>query len=170
MIVRKLDIEDLPTRVKWMNNPRIYSSMHYEIPILLEKTQEWFYNNQYKDNRLDVVICDSSDNNSIVAFAGFVGVDTVIGKAETYLFVDPDRIGEGLGSKAKSLMIDYAFNVLQLNKLYVITNEDNYSSIRIQEKFGYKLEGRFREEYKSVDGSLKDRLYYGLLKKDWVDE
>ena len=64
-------------------------------------------------------------------------------------------------------MCDYAFNELELNKLYVITNEDNFASIRLQEKFGYQLEGRFRAEYITKDGKFKDRLYYGLLKEDW---
>lgn len=168
MTIRKLEINDLPLRVKWMNNPRIYSSMHYEIPIELHKTLDWYKQNQVKENRLDIVICDT--DNSIIAFGGYVSIDNTIYKAETYLFVDPERIGQGLGSKAKHLMIEYAFNKLNFNKLYVITNEDNFASIRIQEKFGYKLEGRFREEYLTSNGILKDRLYFGLLKNDWKNK
>lgn len=168
MIIRKLTKEDLHTRVEWMNNPKIYSSMHFDIPILMDKTIEWFDRNQSRNDRVDLTICDSEDNESkIIAFAGIVSIDKTIGKAETYLFVNPDCLGKGYGSKAKALMIDYAFHDLSLNKLYVITNEDNYASNRIQVKFGYKLEGRFRQEYITNDGLLKDRLYWGLLKSDW---
>ena len=104
---------------------------------------------------------------AILAFGGIVSINDEIRKAETYLFVDPNTQHKGIGSKAKSLMCDYAFNELELNKLYVITNEDNFASIRLQEKFGYQLEGRFRAEYITKDGKYKDRLYYGLLKEDW---
>ena len=50
---------------------------------------------------------------------------------------------------------------------HISTNEDNYASIRVNEKCGFKLEGRMREEYLTKDGLLKDRLYFGLLKDEW---
>ena len=71
MIIRKIQKDDLVTRVEWMNNPRIYSSMHYDIPVLLENTISWWENNQTKNNRTDVVIIENED---IVAMAGGVGV------------------------------------------------------------------------------------------------
>ena len=167
MIIRKLYEDDLSIRVKWMNDPRIYSSMHYQIPITLENTLEWYKGNIDRNDRTDLVLCTSENPSQILAFAGIVSIDNEVKKAETYLFVNPELLGKCIGTMAKSKLIEYAFNTLNLHKLYVITNEDNYASIRIQEKFGYKLEGRLRQEYKSNEGILKDRLYYGLLKSDW---
>lgn len=165
--IRSLKIEDLPTRVEWMNDSRIYASMHFNIPVLLDKTIQWYNNNLNNDCRIDLVFYDLENPKSILGFAGIVSIDHTVNKAETYLFVNPNLIGKGIGSKAKRLLINYAFKQLGLNKLYVITNEDNYASICIQEKFGYKLEGRLRQEYKTYSGELKDRLYFGLLKSDW---
>jgi len=168
MIIRRLKESDLATRVEWMNNPKIYSNMHFEVPVKLDKTIDWFNRNLTRDDRLDLAVCESAEARAtILAFGGFVSIDKSISKAETYLFVNPDLIGQGIGSKAKALMIDYAFETIGLNKLYVITNEDNLPSIRVQEKFGYQLEGRFRQEYITNNGELKDRLYFGLLKSDW---
>lgn len=167
MIIRRINVNDLPKRVEWMNNPKIYSSMHYEVPVFLEKTIQWYNKNLMQNNRIDLVVCKSDSPNTIYAFAGFVSIDRAVNKSETYLFVDPNLIGTGIGTRAKALMIEYGFTQLGLNKLYVITNEDNYASIKIQEKFGYRLEGRFREEYRTPEGILQDRLYYGLLKRDW---
>lgn len=45
MIVRRLTKDDLQLRVNWMNNSKIYSSMHYETPILIDNTIRWFENN-----------------------------------------------------------------------------------------------------------------------------
>ena len=38
MVVRRLQEKDLSIRVEWMNNPKVYGSMHYDVPILLENT------------------------------------------------------------------------------------------------------------------------------------
>ena len=166
MEIRRLRKEDLETRVAWMNNPAIYESMHFDVPVMLDKTLEWFKGNLGSKKRADLVV---EDNDEIVAFGGITGIDEKILKAETYLFVSPFKHHCGIGTKAKRLMIDYAFNEMGLNKLFVVTNENNEASIALQRKYGYQLEGRFREEYILADGTKMDRLYFGLLKKDWEE-
>lgn len=166
MEMRILRKEDLETRVMWMNNPAICESMHFDVPVMIDKTLEWFRRNLSSKKRVDLVV---EDNDVIVAFCGITGIDEKILKAETYLFVSPYLHHCGIGTKVKRLMIDYAFNEMGLNKLFVVTNENNAASIALQRKFGYQLEGRFREEYVLADGTKMDRLYFGLLKKDWEE-
>ena len=166
MVIRRLNKEDLETRVLWMNDSRIYSSMHYEIPIRMDRTIHWYESNLLKSDRFDVTILN---DDNIVAFGGFTSINREIGKAETYLFSDPAQHRCGIGTSAKKMMIRFGFEQLGLNKLYFITNEDNHASIRVNEKCGFKLEGRLRQEY-IKDGVRKDRLYYGLLKEEWVEQ
>lgn len=147
-----------------MNKPTIYMSMHFDVPVTMEKTFDWFRGNLGSKKRADLVV---EDNSEIVAFCGITGIDAKILKAETYLFVSPYLHHCGIGTKAKRLMIDYAFNKLGLNKLFVVINENNDASIALQRKFGYQLEGRFREEYVLTNGMKMARLYFGLLKEDW---
>ena len=167
MIIRKLEKDDLVTRVEWMNNPLIYSSMHFEVPILMEKTLQWYESNLSNDKRYDLTVLEDGE---IVAFGGFTSINREIGKAETYLFASPFHLHKGIGTRAKKLICDFGFKELGLNKIYFITNEDNYASIRVNEKCGFKLEGRLRKEYLTKDGEFKDRLYYGLLKDEWTSE
>ena len=58
MVIRRLDKEDLETRVAWMNNPAIYESMHFEVPVLIDKTIEWFERNQLRGDRVDFAFTD----------------------------------------------------------------------------------------------------------------
>ncbi len=166
MIIRRLEKSDLEKRVLWMNNPLIYASMHFEVPILMDKTLDWFESNLQNDKRFDVTILE---NGEVVAFGGFTSIDRKIGKAETYLFADPTCLHKGIGTRAKKQMCDFGFNELGLNKLFFITNEDNYASIRVNEKLGFQLEGRFRQEYVLENGERKNRLYYGLLREEWEE-
>lgn len=164
MKIRRLEERDLDTRVEWMNSPAIYESMHYEVPITIEKTIVWFRGNIGSKKRADLVL---EDDGEIVAFCGITGIDPKSLKGEIYTFVNPFKKHKGIGTQAKSMMADYAFNVLKLNKLFSITNEDNIPSIKINEKLGFVNEGRLRKEYLTSEGVLMDRLYFGLLKEDW---
>lgn len=164
MLLRKIQLSDLEMRVLWMNDPRIYVSMHYDTPILLENTIMWFDRNANDDTRCDLTILDKGE---IVAFGGITSIDKKVGKAESYIFVNPNCLQRGIGGQSLKLICKYGFDVLGLNKLYIFTNEDNVKSIKAHEKCGFVLEGRLRQEYLTADGRRLDRLYFGLLKEDW---
>ena len=138
--------------------------MHFEVPILMDRTLQWYESNLDNDKRYDVTLLE---DGLIVAFGGFTSINREIGKAETYLFTNPEMLHKGIGTRAKKLICSYGFTELGLNKLYFITNEDNYASIRVNEKCGFKLEGRLRQEYVKKDGTKLDRLYFGLLREEW---
>lgn len=162
MRIRKLQKEDLQTRVAWMNNPKVYSSMHFDIPVLMENTVRWFENNQGNDSRVDMAFVNEEGN--VVAFGGITGINLALNKGELYVFVSPTAQAKGLGTEATRLLCEYAFAVLGLNKIYLETNDDNYAAQRVYEKVGFVLEGKKRQEYVRNDGTLGARYYYGLLK------
>ena len=75
MIIRRLEKGDLETRVEWMNNPLIYSSMHFEVPILMDRTLQWYESNLTNDKRFDVTVLEDGE---IVAFGGFTSINREI--------------------------------------------------------------------------------------------
>ena len=156
---------DLPTRVEWMNDPRIYTNMGFTPPITLENTIAWFEKNQRLDNRIDVTYLD--DNGNIVGFGGISLIDKVLQCGETYTFISPDFHHKGLGTHANQLLIDYGFNHLKLNKIVSHVDEPNIASRKVREKLGFKLEGIIRQS-KMLNGKLIDRYHYGLLRSEYV--
>lgn len=58
MEIRRLRKEDLETRVAWMNNPAIYESMHFDVPVMMDKTIAWFERNQLREDRVDFAFSD----------------------------------------------------------------------------------------------------------------
>lgn len=161
MIIRKIRLDDLSTRVEWMNNSAIFMTMHYETPVYFDKTLLWFERNKNNQDRCDMVF---EDNNKIVAFGGLTNINKDVKKAELYIFVNPDLHKGGVGTIATRLLCKYGFDQLHLNKIYLETNEDNFAARRVYEKCGFILEGILREEYRKNNGQLLSRIYYGLLK------
>lgn len=166
MIVRRLTKEDLQLRVNWMNNPKVYSSMHFETPVLMDNTIRWFENIIGNHKRADLAF---EENGEVVAFGGLTNIDSEIKKAELYIFVNPGNQKGGIGTRATKALCHYGFNELELNKIYLETNEDNIAAQRVYEKCGFVLEGKLRNEYISKDGHIMCRMYYGLLKGEIND-
>ena len=165
MTIRQLKKEDLALRVRWMNHPGVYSSMHFDVPVLMPKTIEWYNRVKEDSSRSDVVF---ENDGRIVAFGGLTSMTSPVSKmAELYVFVDPDLHHKGDGTMATRLLCEWGFRNLELRKIYLYTNEDNFSAIRVYEKCGFTLEGRHRQEYVDSNGLFKDRLYFGLLKSEW---
>jgi len=142
-----------------MNDPVIYSSMYLELPISLENTVRWYQKNLNSLSRVDLVFEEEGEN---VAMGGLVGIDRGVRKAELYVFVKPSMHVQGIGTRVTRLICKYAFDMLNLNKVCLYTDETNVRAQKVYEKVGFKLEGRFREETYVKDG-YKNRLYYGLL-------
>lgn len=165
MQLRRINENDLEQRVKWMNNPKVYKSMHFAIPVLLDKTILWYKNNLKRKDRVDLIF--HNDEGETVAFGGITSIDTALCKGELYVFVNPDIQKKGIGTVATRLLCDYGFQILKLNKIYLEINEDNVVAQRVYEKCGFRLEGRLNQGYLTADGELKNLLYYGLLKDDW---
>ena len=140
MKIRRLQKDDLQTRVEWMNNPKVYGSMHFDIPVVMENTVRWFENNQGNDRRADVAF--TNEEGELVAFGGITGINTELKMGELYVFVCPTTQEKGLGTEATRLLCEYGFAELGLNKIYLETNDDNFAAQKVYEKIGFMLEGR----------------------------
>ena len=165
--LRRLRENDLPVRVAWMNDPMVYKTMHFNLPVTLENTKKWFQENQGSDARVDLAFEDA--NGQIVAMGGLTNIDPSVLKAELYVFVGPQFQGLGYGIRATRLMCEYGFQELILHKIYLYTNHSNIRARRIYEKVGFRLEGIMRHESVSA-GVYEDRLYFGLFPYELGDE
>lgn len=152
-------------RVAWMNNPKVHSSMHFDLPVLLDNTIAWYNRNLTRTDRADMVFTDNDGN--LVAMGGLTGITADTRKAELYIFVSPEIQSRGIGTEATRLLCRYGFEALGLNKIFLHTNQTNLAAQRVYERCGFTLEGRLRQEAATADGELQDRLYYGLLKNEF---
>lgn len=87
-------------------------------------------------------------------------------KAEISLFLRKDMQGKGFGSKAMNAIIEFGFNRMNLYRLEGEVIDGNTASIKMLQNNGFTEEGRLRDA-KFVNGTYKDLLRYGLLRKEW---
>ncbi len=79
---------------------------------------------------------------------------------------EPDYWGGGYGTDALLLIVDYAFDWLDLRKVWLMTMSSNVRVARQMEKVGFRLEARQREAL-YADHTWVDALVYSLQRFDW---
>jgi RimJ/RimL family protein N-acetyltransferase len=101
---------------------------------------------------------------------GYVELDGIIwsnGNAWLGLgFGDRDNWGKGYGTEAMQLVLNFAFNELNLHRVQLSVFSYNERAIALYEKLGFVREGVYREHLRR-DGQYYDMILYGLLRREW---
>jgi len=105
--------------------------------------------------------------NNLTGYLVVKNIDRKINKCELAYFIDKDCEGRGIITKAVTNILDFCFDTLLLNKVYICTSTTNTASQKVALKNGFVQEGILKEEFKNGDGVLEDIVYFGLLKSDY---
>ncbi len=76
--------------------------------------------------------------------------------------------GSGLNMNMKFLMLQYAFESLNFEKVEFRIDERNIRSRKSVEKIGGTLEGILRKNVYLLDGYKRNTCCYGILKEEWA--
>lgn len=108
------------------------------------------------------------DGDALIGAFQLFDVDWLNRSAETGAWIyDPAYRGQGYGTEAKHLLLEYAFDCLQLHVLNSYVWEPNTRSAAAVQKQGYRPAGRLKwEDVKN--GVLRDALQFDVLRDEWV--
>ncbi len=168
LYLRGIEEEDLEGKYfDWLNDFKVTKYMESGIfPNTVERMQEYFKNVGRSNNNVLLAIIDMKTDEHIgnirlgpinwVHRTSFVGI--MIGEKNFW--------GKGYGTESLKLVMEYAFNRLNLHKISSGINNSNKTSIRAFERAGFKIECRRKDEL-YVDDSYHDALIMGLTKEDF---
>lgn len=88
-------------------------------------------------------------------------------RAEIGYELHPDFQGKGIMQEALTMLLSYAFKVMNLHSIEAVVNPKNMASIRVLEKLGFVREAYFKENYYVKDKFL-DTAIYSLLSQNFV--
>lgn len=160
--IRKFEDRDVENKVRWINDPRNHTYLHYDLPLEVEKTRKWFQSIKDRTDRYDAVI---EADGVAVGLIGLLGIDMRNRKAEYYVCLGEQAYrGKGIAGEATKLLLKYAFVDLNINKVYLYTEYDNLKARRLFEKAGFIQEGLLKEDL-IYNGRRVDRYVYGYTKQ-----
>ena len=125
---------DVPNKVRWINDEENNKYLHYDFPLLEEKTYIWFRSLAGRTDRYDAVILY---DDIPVGVIGLLNMQD--GKAEYYVTIgEKEYKGKGIAKKATKLLLQYAFKTLCLREVYLYTEEKNTGAQRLFEGCGFQ--------------------------------
>jgi RimJ/RimL family protein N-acetyltransferase len=164
--LRPLESDDLKSRVAWVNDEEIRESIMFDWPLSLAKTEKWFQNQLFDDTKANFSIIDK-ETGRLIGMTGLLDISLKHKRAQFYMTIgEKDFWGKRLPDENIPMMLEYAFEEMGLNKVYLYTINVNDRARHVYLRNGFKPEGVLREHYFCV-GRLQDLHVYSVIRKEW---
>ncbi|PWT95356.1 MAG: GNAT family N-acetyltransferase [Bacteroidetes bacterium] len=106
--------------------------------------------------------------NRVAGSTRFGNISLANKRAEIgWTWLHPDFHGSGLNMSCKFLLLKYAFETLQLNRIELKTDVLNLQSRKAILKIGAKEEGIFRKHMVASTGRVRDSIYFSIINEEW---
>jgi RimJ/RimL family protein N-acetyltransferase len=153
---------------RWNNDPIVRKYLRNILPITLEEQKSRAESRiQRLSDYISLEIWHKKDKKPI-GVVGLNHINWVNRWANAFMHIgEKEYWGKNVATEAIRLLLKYAFNELNLNKIHGGAAIDNIGSWSVAEKIGFIFEGIEIDEF-YVDGKYIDAKVYRLLKEDWT--
>lgn len=166
--LRAVEREDIPTYVRWFNDPEVRRNLLMFEPMSKVKEERWFEDRLARDNDfLFGIEVPVGDGWQLIGNVGLHRVDWV-NRHCTFGIVIGERAfwNRGYGSKATRAALRFAFHTLNLHRVELEVFDFNPRARHVYEKVGFRLEGT-RREATFQDGAYHDEHVMGILRSEF---
>jgi RimJ/RimL family protein N-acetyltransferase len=162
VILRTIRKDDIEHWLKWLNDSDI---LKYFSPMsgVTREDEEQFYNNMRKspNNKVYTIM---TIEEKVIGITALKNINREWSNAEIGITIgEKDEWGKGYGADAIRVLIKFAFDRVNLHRVYLHVSEENKGGIRCYEKVGFKTEGVLRENQYS-DGAYRNTVVMGILR------
>lgn len=159
--------DDAPLYKKWINDPEVSLNLA-AIPrvLTLEKEKEIIDGLVKSESSYNFAVVEKK-NDRLIGNASLMGVDLVNRRAMFGIVIgDKNYWNGGFGTEATCLILDYAFNMLNLNSVFLNVFSFNKRAIRCYEKCGFRVSGKMRES-RLVGEKYYDTIIMDILRDEY---
>ncbi len=165
--LRPYDPQDAPMFAEWFNDPEVTRYTRRYLPITLVEQEEFLRSTQGSSRDVALAIVRRQDDQLL----GGTGLHDIHPRHRHAWFgiVIGDRSawGKGFGTETTRLMLGLAFQVLNLNRVFLHVYEFNDRGRHVYEKLGFRVEGRLRQDIFHA-GRYWDTIVMGILRDEWL--
>src|SRR5579864_5597197 len=131
--LRSLERADLAAMADWLNDSEVTRLLFMGL---------WPANVE----ALTCGVCDAK-TEACVGTTGLYRIQWVMRTGEFRIFLGDKKVwNRGMGTECAKLMLNYGFEKLNLNKVWLGVNSENIGGVRAYEKAGFVHEGILRQE------------------------
>ena len=169
--LRALTKEDAKISWTWRNNENMrYFYSGHPFFINQEKEETWITKISASDIPLTSFGIEEVETNSLIGMSFLKDINLIHRNAEFAIFIGEENAkGKGYAKEATIKTIEFAFNNLNLNRVFLKVQEDNTNAIKLYEKCKFKKEGILREcIYKN--GHYLNEIIMSILKSEHIEK
>jgi len=149
---------------RWMNDPEIvrYVESRFDSKSV-EMLQSYIRREEENKANVFMAIIDKN-NDEHIGNIKIHGIDHIHRHAQVSLIIgEKDYWGNGYGSEAINLVVDFAFNTLNLYRLFAGIYASNVGSIKAFKKANFFEEG-VRKEHRFCNGNYVDEVEMAIIR------
>lgn len=168
VLLRFIEPDDLEAIREMTNDAdQEYMIGGWSFPAAKKHQEDWYQRVLSDRNNIRLAI---EYDNTFVGLVTLTDIDWKNGKAETGIRLTLSAPKQkGIANDALKALLKYAFDELNLQRVYATVLEHNIASKKLHDKCGYVVEGTLRKSiYKR--GSYHDVYVMGLLKEDYLKQ
>jgi RimJ/RimL family protein N-acetyltransferase len=144
--LRSVEREDIPTFVRWFNDPEVRQYLLMYEPMSKAKEERWF---EDQLDRKDYLFAIEAQIGEQWIHIGNTGLHQIDWKNRMAVFGivlgEKAYWGQGFGTEATRTILRFAFEELNLHRVELEVFEFNPRAIRSYEKVGFRHEGTRRQ-------------------------
>jgi len=163
--LRALEKHDLPFLHRLHNDSNTMSYFFEEPFETVRELEDLYEKHVHNQMERRFILQEISSGNS-VGVLSILEINEINRNGEIDIIIDERFRGNGFGKEGFVLGTKYAFDILNLHKLYLQVLPTNIAGRKIYEYIGYKKEARLRQEY-YVDGKYIDVLRMYIFDQSW---
>ncbi len=167
LYLRPYILDDAEAVLAGANEPVGRKLTGTQMTFTMEQVVAYIENSQIgiDDSRAGFVICllDGTVTGEVVI--NQIDTDNHSANIRIALFTE-QYFGQGLGTEALRLMLNYGFETLNLHRISLGVYAFNPRAIHVYEKLGFKREGILRDAL-YYDGNYHDEIIMSILAHEW---
>lgn len=137
-----IDIDDYQKYAEWWNDHNVVEYLPNHYLITADKQKEFLLQKSKTHNYSIIDIA----NDTLIGDIGLKDINNINRTAEISIVIgDKEYWNRGYGREAMSLLLNYAYNSLSLNCIYLMVYKKNVRAISCYESIGFKKSGVIRE-------------------------
>jgi len=157
---------DLESCVRWINDPEVIQYVSMYLPSSEQDEEKWF--DDLQKRKEDVILAIETLEGK---FIGITGLHRINWKDRTaghgVIIGERDCWGYGYGIDSHLVLLEYAFNTLNLYKIYSSVIAFNERSKNYHLACGYHIEGTQRNQI-FKKGKYWDLFLFGVFEEEWL--
>lgn len=165
--LRKLSVDDYLTYHNWRNDTKVMQSTSLQLDQYTEKETEQFISMIASQTNSKGYMIEHKDSRETIGIISLINIDYKNRSAECIIDIgSKDMWGKGIGREAMSLILEFAFNELNLHRVYLQVFSFNERAVNLYKKIGFSHAGLLREAlYRN--GEWHDIIIMDLLKSEY---